>query len=248
MPRILLINPNITPAITERILAVARQAASPGVELAGVTGRFGAQYVFTRAAAAIAAHAALDAYAEYREPHDAAIIACQGDPGLAALREMSAKPVVGLTEAAILAACQLGQRFALVSGGERWGPMLREFVAAMGLTSRCAAIRALPQTGAALNSDPEDGPRRLVAACKAAVEEDGAEAVILSGASMAGQAARLQPQVPAPLIDNVVAAVRQAEALIALGATKATAGGYAAPPPVDSKGLSPALAAKLSGG
>lgn len=64
--RIPLSNPNTSPAITGRVLAVAREVASPDAKLKGVTGRFGGRYIAGRATYAIAAHAALDALAGHR--------------------------------------------------------------------------------------------------------------------------------------------------------------------------------------
>src|SRR5260370_20994634 len=83
--RILLINPNTTSAITDKVVAAAR-ALAPDVTFTGVTGRFGARYVASRAGYAIAGHAALDAWANARDAHDAVILACFGDPGLDRLR------------------------------------------------------------------------------------------------------------------------------------------------------------------
>ena len=53
---------------------------------------------------------------------------------------------------------------------------------------------------------------RLKTLCKAAVEEDGAEALILAGAPLAGLAWRIAADVPVPLVDPIAAAVKQAEA------------------------------------
>jgi len=47
-----------------------------------------------------------------------------GDPGLLALRESSPAPVSGLAEAAFMDAARHG-RFAIVTGGARWAPMLQ---------------------------------------------------------------------------------------------------------------------------
>lgn len=239
--RLLMINPNTSPAITTKMLAVARAAVPPGVKVVGVAGRFGARYISSRAAAAIAAHAALDALARHRGAYDAVVLACFGDPGLAALRELAAKPVVGMAEASILSACLLGGRFAIVTGGARWVPMLEEFVAAQGLGERLASVRAVSRTGAAIAANPAAALRELAATCLAAVEEDGAEAVILGGAGLAGLARRLQPLVPVPLIDSVVAAAQQAAALAAFGPEKALRGSFAPAEPVAASGLSPAL-------
>lgn len=243
--RLLLINPNTTAAMTDKVLAVARGAVGRDTELIAVTGRFGAAYVASRAAYAIAAHAALDAWAGAPGPFDAVVLACFGDPGLEALRELSTVPVVGMAEASIHAACQLGGRFGIVTGGERWAPMLREFVAGRGLSDRLSGVHTVAPTGADIARDPEGSLTVLASACALATDS-GADVVILGGAGLAGLAARLTPRVSVPLIDGVVAAVTQAEALARLGVATARAGGFAAPAPVDSVGLSPELAARLS--
>jgi len=151
--RLLLINPNTTQAMTDKVLAVARAGVSDEVELVGATGRFGAAYVASRAAYAIAGHAALDAWANAPGTFDAVVLACFGDPGLDALREICPVPVVGMADAALFVAAQLGARIGIVTGGERWGPMLREFVAARGLADRVASIRTVAPTGADIARD-----------------------------------------------------------------------------------------------
>ncbi len=244
--RLLLINPNTTTAITDKVVAMAQTVVTPATELVAVTGRFGAAYVASRAAYAVAAHAALDAWAETPGPFDAVVLACFGDPGLDALRELSAVPVVGMAEASIHAACQLGGRFGIVTGGERWGPMLREFVAVRGLSDRLACVHTVAPTGADIARDPDGSLAVLATACAHAVD-NGADTVILGGAGLAGLAGRLSHRVPVPLIDGVAAAVGQAEALARLGTAKSRTGSFALPPPVDSVGLSSGLAARLAG-
>src|SRR5258708_19604635 len=82
-----------------------REIAGPGVTILPVTGRFGAPYIASRAAAAIAGHAALDALAEHVLDCDVVYLACFGDPGLAALKEVAPVPVVGMAEAPVEPAC-----------------------------------------------------------------------------------------------------------------------------------------------
>ena len=72
--QLLLINPNTTEAITDLVLGAALHFASPDTTLRAATGRFGARYITTRAASAVAAHAALDAYAEHGATADAVVI------------------------------------------------------------------------------------------------------------------------------------------------------------------------------
>ena len=207
--RILLINANTDPAMTALIARHAAAAVS-GVELVAVTARFGARYIASRAAAAVAGHAALDAFAEHGAGCDAALLACFGDPGLFALKEISPIPAVGLAEAAFNEAQAGGRRYAVVTGGAAWEPMLAELVAALDLTGHCAAIRTVAPTGAAIARDPEHALSLLIDACEACATCDGADVVILGGAGLAGLAPRIASQVRVPIICSVEAGVRAA--------------------------------------
>jgi allantoin racemase len=238
--RILLINPNTTESITALVASHASSIAGEAATFVPVTGRFGANYISSRAAAAIAAHAALDALARHVAGCDAVYLACFGDPGLAALREISPVPVVGMAEASCLEACNRGRRFAIVTGGALWEPMLTEFVAWLGLAERLAAVRTVAPTGDRIARDPESALAELAAACTACAVEDGADAVILGGAALAGLAARIQPSVPIPVLCSVEAGTRAA-----MAAAACINRSVPSPPALDSAGLSADLAGLL---
>jgi Asp/Glu/Hydantoin racemase len=80
--RLLMVNPNVTQAITDIMAAEARRSASPGTEITAVTARFGTLYVENRGEAAVAGHALLDTLAEHGSEGDAVIVATFGDPGV----------------------------------------------------------------------------------------------------------------------------------------------------------------------
>ncbi len=233
--RILLLNPNtsasVTALVADRVAAVAGDVAT----FVPVTARFGAAYIASRAALAIAGHAALDAFAEHGEGCDAVLIACFGDPGLLALREVSPVPVVGMLEASCLEAQRTAGRYGIVTGGALWKPMLEEIVAGLGLADGFAGIRTVERTGGEIAKDPEGSLASLAAACRDCVEQDRAEAVILGGAALAGLAARLQPDVPVPVLCSVEAGIRGSLAAAAAPYTRP------APPPMDTVRLGPAL-------
>ena len=131
--RLLLANPNTTKAMTERVAIVARAAASPGTEIVAVTGKVGVPYIATRAEAAVAGRTTLELMAEHAGGCDAAIVAAFGDPGLGGARELMSVPVIGLAEAAMLTACMLGRRFAIVTFAAALAPWYRECVEYNGL-------------------------------------------------------------------------------------------------------------------
>lgn len=115
MKRILVINPNTTQAVTDRVVAACR-AAQPLLQWEGATARFGAPYIASEVSYAVAAYAVLDAFEANNQGYDAVLIACFGDPGLLALREAAKVPVLGLAQASFEAAQQRGP-FAVVTGG-----------------------------------------------------------------------------------------------------------------------------------
>jgi Asp/Glu/hydantoin racemase len=243
---ILLINPNTMPAMTDLVVRVVTPHLPPEVALVPVTGRFGARYIASRTAAAIAAHAALEAFAEHGEGCDAVYLACFGDPGLFALKELAGVPVVGMAEASCKAAASEAGRFSIVTGGERWGPMLHEFVAMLGLGDSLAAVETVAPNGAAIAADPDGAIALLADACRRTAERDGAQAVILGGAGLAGLAARVQPHVGVRVICSVEAGAKAVLASLRQPPSKPPGGDLAFPPPVGSAGLSARLAELLA--
>ena len=227
--RILLANPNTTEAVTERIAAVARAAASPGTEIVAVTGRSGVPYIATRADAVIGATVALDLLADHAEGCDAAVIAAFADPGVGGARELLSIPVIGMAEAAMLTACMLGRRFSIVTFATAMGPWYRECVDYNGLSGRLASIRCVAGSFRDIRSVQDEKSAALVEACHLAVEQDEADVVILGGAPLAGLAAKVADRVPVPLVDGVAAAIRQAEVLASLRPVKACAGTFRRP-------------------
>lgn len=242
MPAILAINPNTTAVVTALVARHLRDAA-PRVEWRMATGRFGARYVVSEAAFAIAGHAALEAWAEQGEGCDAVLLACFGDPGLFALREQSPVPVVGLAEASMHAAAERAPRFAIVTGGPRWAPMLERLALCLGFRARLVSVRTTEVTGGQAAAQPDRAVAALAQACREAKDQDGAGAVILGGAGFAGLAARVEPVAGIAVIDSVLAGARAAERL-ALGAPCPYAR-RAGAKHTDSTGLAAALADRL---
>jgi allantoin racemase len=240
--KLLIVNPNISKSVTELIGAEAKRAASAGVDLTLLTARFGVAYIETRAEAAVGSYATLSLLAEHYSGHDAAVIAAFGDPGLFAAREILPIPVVGLTEAALMSAVMLGGRFSIIAISRRIQAWYRETVDMHGLGSRLASIRCLDEPLASIASVQTDKSEQLFALCEAAVQQDGADVLIIAGAPLAGLAHSVADRIPVPLVDGVSSAVRHAESLAALNLRAATAGSYALPPEKDWTGLPPALA------
>ena len=239
--KLLVINPNTSESVTEKIATVARSVAADGTDIEFVTADYGVPYIATRAEAIIGGRVVLEILA-LREPEfDAAIVAAFGDPGLGAAREMMAIPVVGLTEASLLMACPLGRSFSIVSFSSRLEPWYRECVAWHGMTSRLASIRMLDAKVSDVGQVQEENEDLLVELANRTVQEDGAEVVILAGAPLAGLASRVRDRIPVPVVEGVAASVKIAEGLVALRPRKAIAGSFRQPAPKPATGLPDAL-------
>jgi Asp/Glu/hydantoin racemase len=244
--RILVVNPNTTASVTERVMAAGQAVAAPSTELIPLTASHGVPYIATRAEAVIGAAIVLEMLSEHLHAADAAIIAAFGDPGLFGARELFDRPVVGMAEAGLLTACMLGHRFAIVSFSAALGPWYEECVVTYGLSSRLAAIRLLDGAFGSVSDVQEEKQELLIELAHEAIRKDAADVIILAGAPLAGLADKVRDRIPVPLVDCAAAAVKQTEALIALNPCKALAGSFRRPPPKHSKGLLPALARRLA--
>lgn len=178
MKRILVINPNTTQSVTDRVLAVCR-AAQPHLQWEGVTARFGSPYIASEVSYAVAAHAVLDAFEANNQGHDA---------------------VLGLAQASFEAAQQRGP-FAVVTGGRAWEPMLQRFSRMHQLDAQLCGIFTVELIGAQIAAAPDAALDGLCAACLQGVQA-GAQCIVLGGAALTGLASQLQPRLP--VLDNVL--------------------------------------------
>lgn len=207
MACLLVINPNTSASVSELLQRHLQARAGDALQVQAVTARFGAPYIACEASYAVAQHATLDAWAAARAHGvlpDAVLIGCFGDPGLFALRAGAGVPVSGLAEAAFLSAAKHG-RFAIVTGGEPWRPMLERLAWSLGYSASLAGIHTVAPSGAQLAADPQGARRLLAEACREAALRFDAQVVILGGAGLAGMAADIADSVPVPLIDSVSA-------------------------------------------
>ena len=243
--RILVLNPNTSVDITARLAGAAKLAAAPGTILSTATAARGVPYIATRAEAQIGGAIALEMLAERHREFDAAIIAAFGDPGLFGARELFDIPVVGMAEASMLTACMLGRRFAIVTFAKALGPWYQECVDMHGMTGRCAGIRMLDVAFRSVGDVQDEKEDLLVELAMGAVTQLEADAIILAGAPLAGLAERIKDRLPVPVVDQMAAAVKQAEALVALGVRKATVGTFRRPDGKATIGLPEALAARI---
>ena len=218
--RLLLVNGNMTEAVTTHVVREASLTAQPSTQVAGVTARFGANIVTAEPENVIAAHAVLDLLATHCHNHDAAILAISFDSGLVAAQEMLPIPVIGMTDAALWAASKMSDRVGVVIFGEASRTLYETTFA------RCRARTAISHVAViAIDSvgDYLDLTKREAAvleAIRAMTQTHQIGAAIVCGAAMAGMTRKLQPLAPVPLFDGIACAVQEAETLHALGTHK----------------------------
>ena len=244
--RILLINPNMTEAMTVPMTRVARSVAGREAEIVPLTATMGFPYIASRAEAQIAGANVLDTIAENRTEADAIIIAAFGDPGLIAARELFDLPIIGMAEAAVLTAAMLGERFSIVTFSPHMARWYTDCVRQTGLSARFTGVRCPDDAPASVDNVAEAMRGDLIDLAKAATAQDGADVVILGGAPLAGLATEFAGEAPGILIDPIAAATAQAMSLARLATDYRQRVGR--PEAKASSGLGPALTDIIAGG
>jgi allantoin racemase len=225
---ILVVNPNTTASMTDKIGAAARAAAGPGTRITPVSPATGPESIEGYYDEALAVPGLLVEIARGEARGVAGhVIACFDDTGLDAARVIARAPVVGIGEAAFHAASLVAGRFSVVTTLGRSVPGIEHNLVRYGLATRCARVRAAEVPVLALEDPRSDARARIEAEIHAAKREDRAEAIVLGCAGMADLAAALSARHDLPVIDGVAAAVVFIEALVRLGLQTSKQGGYA---------------------
>jgi allantoin racemase len=226
MTRITVINPNTSAELTATITKAAQAVAGAGVTVTGVHPAVGVPSVESHAQEAIAAVGVIEQVRAHQTDTDAFVIACFGDTGVPAAREVATCPVVGMTEAALQTACLVAHRFVVITLPARTIAHSDRVVRALGLEHRCT-VTAVDVPVAEL----VDGSTHLLDAfAEAARGADHAEAVVLGCAGLADLVGPLSDTLGVPVIDGVAAGVGIAVGLVAMGLNTSRANTFA---PVD---------------
>jgi allantoin racemase len=239
--KLLVINPNTSAAMTDGIAEAARAAASAGTEIHAVNPSFGPVSIEGHAEEALAAAGVVEQL-RLAPPHDAVVIACFGDPGLDAARELTAAPVLGIAEAAFHAASMLATGFSVVTTMTRTCVIAEHLLQRYGFERRCRGVHGTDIPVLALEACGPDTVAQIEDAARGALARDRSGAIVLGCAGMAALARTLQQRLGVPVIDGVGVAVRFAESLAALGLGTSRLGDYAAPLPKAYTGWASALA------
>lgn len=154
------------------------------------------------------------------EGYDAVCINTVSDSGLSALRSRLSIPVLAPAITSFHMACMLGQKFSILTMWPRWYPLYRKTIKEYGLESRLASIRSIdvrPDTESLLQGKEEVVFAKLLEAGQRAIEEDGADVLVLGSTTMHQSHAFLTKNLNVPVLNPGVIAYKQCEILLDLG-------------------------------
>lgn len=208
MKTLIVINPNSSKSVTDGIDAALDPLRGFGIPIRCLTLAEGPPGIESQRQADLTIGPMLELAAAQQ---DAAgyVIACFGDPGLHALRDQTILPVVGIQEAAVLAALMLGQRFGVIAILPNSVPRHLRAFGAMGVIDRLAGDRALG-LGVADLADPSKSLAAMIATGKRLRDEDGANVLIMGCAGMARYREPLQQETGLPVVEPTQVAVSMA--------------------------------------
>ena len=149
----------------------------------------------------------------------AVIVGCFSDPGLDALRELTSVPVVGPGASALHLAAQLATRFTIISPLEGAPGRTHERLRALGLDGKLASVRGVNMPVLDVARARDVVLDRLEEVGRAALRDDGADALVLGCMSMGflDVTDDLQKRLDVPVVNPVTASLKTAEAMLAMG-------------------------------
>lgn len=229
--RILVINPNTNPKNTKVIADAISPYVSDDLIVDTVSpdkGPLGLESYYHNYMASVNVHKRIRE-AE-KEGYDGIVIACYGDPGIEAAKELVNIPVVGITEASYALARILCTKFLVIVSAETAVPRQVRYLKALGIPDYQFAVRPIGLTVLGVMSDRVSAKDLIANNCQQSLEETGAELIVMGCSGFSGLRKDLEKQLDVPIIDPVVAGVHVCHALIKMGLSQSKVSTYKTPP------------------
>ena len=228
--KILLVNPNTTASMTEKVGKAALLVAASGTEIIAVNPEYGPVSIEGYYDEVFSIPGLLE---EVRKGEDSGcqgtVIACFDDTGLDAARCLASGPVVGICEASMHIASLLANGFSIVTTLKRSIPALEKLAVKYGMSQQCHRVRAAEVPVLELENPDSEATKLIRFEIQKALDEDRSEAIVLGCAGMTDLATELSKEFGVPVIDGVTAAVKLVESLVSLGLQTSKRNGYAYP-------------------
>ncbi|MDL2273154.1 aspartate/glutamate racemase family protein [Oscillospiraceae bacterium OttesenSCG-928-G22] len=238
--KIKVINPNTTQNMTDSIYEAACLYKRPETEILAVSPKIGPASIesFYEDSLSVIGVCEEVLKGDREENCDAYVLACFGDPGIFAAREITKKPVVGIAECAIATAKFLAPNFSIITCLDRTVRIAEEVVHRYGSGQFCKSVRSAGLGVLDFEVDFQRGLDTLAREARRAVEEDKAECVLLGCAGFVDFVESLRKDLGVPVLDGVSPAIKYAEILVEMGLETCKANTFAFPPEKDIKGFS----------
>ncbi|QQK06953.1 aspartate/glutamate racemase family protein [Miniphocaeibacter halophilus] len=142
---------------------------------------------------------------------DGYLLACMGDPGIYALKEIVKAPIIGIAEAAISTSLLLGFKFSILAASKKAKYMMESMVLKYGLNERLASVEYINSNIEGIMKSEEFLIDSLKTGAKKA-QLKGAEVLILGCAAMTALPNDLVTEIP--ILDPIKNGVFLLESII----------------------------------
>ena len=157
-----------------------------------------------------------------QEGFDAVCIDTVSDSGLAALRSRLSIPVIAPGMSSFHVACMLGHKFSVITMWDEWFPLYKKILTEYHLWPRVASLRSIktrPDLAELLEGKEDVVFGKLLEQAKAAIEEDGADVIVLGSTTMHQSHAFLAENLSVPVVNPGQVSYKLCEMMLELGLT-----------------------------
>ena len=229
--KILVINPNSSVEMTQSIREALERIRRPDTVVEVVRLENGPSSIESATDGAMSTPLLLDRIRwANQEGFDVIIVACFSDPGLEPAREVSGILVLGIQQTTLAIAATLGHKYSILTPLSSRIASKEQDVRRFRVDSACASVRALDLSVSQTEGDPELTKRRVKEVARAAIEQDGAEVIILGCAGMVGYAEELERDMGIVVLDPTSVTFKVTEGLVELGIRHSKRGLFHTPP------------------
>lgn len=234
--KILVINPNTNPKNTRVIEDAIKPYRPTGFKIDVVNpekGPLGLESYYHNYLAAVEVHKMIvDAE---RQGYDGVVIACYGDPGIEAAKELVNIPVVGITEASYALASLLGTRFLVIVSADTAVPRQIRYLKTLGIPDHQYAVRPIGLTIIGVMEDRMSAKELIAKNCEQSLKETGSELIVMGCSGFSGLRSALEKQLGVPIIDPVLAGVHVCATLVNMDLSQSKLSTYQTPPVFEIK-------------
>ncbi len=154
------------------------------------------------------------------EGYDAVVMDTVSDSGLAALRSRLSIPVLGPGLVQQHVAAMLGKKFSILTMWQRWVSLYEKTMAEYGTRHFCASVRPIgvrPDQEQLLAGKEETVFAQLEEQGRLAIEEDGADVLLIGSTTMHQSVDHLRKALGVPVINPGTLTIKLAELFVQLG-------------------------------